>query len=76
MRDMKPGGRVKEFLLSQGYCNERLTPECIQDAIDDLNEEYLNECESPEDDSTCERLFEMLAVLERTRMFMEKYAKK
>lgn len=76
-RDANPHeGRVKDFLLSQGYCEEKLTPECVQDAIDDLNDEYMNECESPEDDNTCQSLFEMLSALERTKMFLEKYAKR
>jgi hypothetical protein len=76
-RDLKPHeGRVKDFLESEGYCVGKLTPDCVQDAINDLSDEYESRCESPDENKECERMFDMLAALERTKLFLEKYAKR
>lgn len=75
LKDLKPHeGRVKDFLEREGYCEDKLTPECVQDAINDLNDEYESECSSPEDSSKCRQLFDLLASLEKTKVFLEKYA--
>jgi hypothetical protein len=74
-KDLKEGkGRVKDFLIKEGYCEEKLTPECVQDAIDDVYDEFESKCSSTDENHECERLFDLLASLEKTRMFLEKYA--
>jgi hypothetical protein len=74
-RDLKEHkGRVKDFLEREGYCEEKLTPECVQDAIDDMTDEFEDRCESPDQNTECERLFDLLASLEKTKVFLEKYA--
>ena len=67
-------GRVKAFLINEGYCGDKLTPECVQDAIDDVYEEFENKCESPDQNTQCQRLFDLLTSLDRTKVFLEKYA--
>ncbi len=67
-------GRVKDFLEKEGYCEDKLTPECVEEAIDDVYDEFESKCESPDENHECERLFDLLASLEKTRMFLEKYA--
>ena len=77
LKDLKPHeGRVKDFLISEGYCDDKLTPECVQDAIDDLNDEYEDKCSSPDENSECRQLFDMMASLEKVKVFLEKYANK
>ena len=74
-RDLKPHeGRIKDFLISEGYCGEKLTPECVEEAIEDVNDEYESKCEGPNDNRECEHLFDLLASLERVKIFLEKYA--
>jgi len=67
-------GKIKEFLISQGYCGDKLTPECVQDAIDDVYEEFENKCESPDQNTQCQKMFDLLTSLDRTKVFLEKYA--
>jgi len=67
-------GRVKAFLINEGYCGDKLTPECVQNAIDDVYEEFENKCESPDQNTQCQRLFDLLTSLDRTKVFLEKYA--
>jgi hypothetical protein len=74
-RDLKPHeGRIKDFLIREGYCEGKLTPECVEEAIDDINDEYESKCESPDQNHECERLFDLLASLEKVKVFLEKYA--
>jgi len=74
-RDLKPHeGRIKDFLIREGYCDDELTPECVEEAIDDLYDELASECESPHENRECERKFNLLASLERVKTFLEKYA--
>ena len=67
-------GRVKKFLEKEGYCGEKLTPNCVQDAIDDLYDEFQDKCESPDENSQCQKMFDLISSLERTKLFLEKYA--
>ena len=67
-------GRVKEFLMNEGYCGEKLTPNCVQEAIDDLYDEFEEKCESPDQNTECQKMFDLLSSLERTKIFLEKYA--
>jgi hypothetical protein len=71
---MEHKGRVKAFLIKEGYCEEHLTPQCVQDAIDDLYDQFEDKCESPNQNSQCERIFDLLTSLDRTKIFLEKYA--
>jgi len=66
--------KIKAFLMSEGYCHERLTPGCVQDAIDDLYDEFQDKCESPDENSQCQKMFDLISSLERTKLFLEKYA--
>lgn len=68
------GHRVKEFLVSEGYCGEKLTPGCVQEAIDDIYDEFEEKCESLDQNSECQKMFDLLSSLERTKVFLEKYA--
>jgi len=67
-------GRIKEFLMNEGYCGEKLTPSCVQEAIDDLYDEFEEKCESPDQNTQCQKMFDLLSSLERTKLFLEKYA--
>ena len=69
-------GRVKEFLIREGYCEEHLTPQCVQDAIDDLYDQFENKCESPDQNAECQRMFDLLTSLDRTKVFLEEASQK
>ncbi len=37
-KDLKPHeGRVKDFLEKEGYCEDKLTVDCVEEAIDDVH---------------------------------------
>jgi hypothetical protein len=63
---------VKAWLQREGYCGEKVEPECVKEAVDDLYKEFREECDDPEESEKCRQLFDRIATLERIRAFLEK----